>query len=170
MLVLFCCVQVVVCVMLNLFVVIGKGVVVLYGVDGDIVVCDVVEVMMILFGLVEWIVEEVQFDVVIVFVGCGFVFVFCFVDVLVKVGVVFGFFIDQVLWFVFVMLEGLFLMVVLVDVLLVVLVDCVVSFGGLICEGLNVLDYDDVLVWLLMEMLMVFVWCNGEMVVVVWWE
>ena len=143
----------------NLPVALGKGVVALYGDDHDGLAAD----LMAPLGLVEWIADEAQFDVVTALAGSGPAFLYRFVDALATAGVALGLSADQSKRLALATVEGAAAMAAGSRETPATLADRVASPGGSTREGLNVLDRDAALRTLLTETLAAAARRNGEL-------
>lgn len=142
----------------NLPVAIGKGVVAMHGARTD-----AIDALMAPLGLVEWIADEAQFDLVTALAGSGPAFLYRFIDALARAGAQLGLRNDQAERLALATVEGSSLLAASADATPEVLAERVASPGGSTREGLNVLDRDEALVALLRETLEAATRRNGEM-------
>lgn len=127
----------IVCLMFNMFVVIGQGIIVIIGnVNVFELQMVLVEGLLFVVGCVVCLQVEDQMDVVIVLLGFGLVYVFYMIEVMVVVGQVEGLFFELVLELVCVIVVGVGVLVILVDEDLVVLCQNVIFLGGMMVVGL----------------------------------
>lgn len=136
----------------NLPVAMGKGVVALHGAHGAEAGARA-EALMTPLGLVEWIDDERQFDLVTALAGSGPAFLYRFVDALARAGEGLGLPPEQAARLALATIEGAASLAARADVPAAVLADRVASPGGSTREGLNVLDRDNALVRLLTDTL-----------------
>ena len=148
----------------NLPVAIGKGVVALHGERGTEAGARAAALMDPL-GLVEWIGDERQFDLVTALAGSGPAFLYRFIDALARAGAALGLPEAQAARLALATVEGAASLAGGADAAPGELADRVASPGGSTREGLNVLDRDDALVRLLTETLDAATRRNGEMAV-----
>lgn len=146
----------------NLPVAIGKGVVALHGPRQTDAGARAAALMAPL-GLVEWIEDERQFDLVTALAGSGPAFLYRFVDALARAGQELGLAGEQAARLALATVEGSALLAAQAGVPPAELADRVASPGGSTREGLNVLDHDDALVRLLIETLAAATRRNVEM-------
>ena len=119
----------------NTPVALGRGVV---GLHGDM--APEVEALMSPLGLVEWIADEVLFDVVTALAGSGPAFLFRFIDALARAGAALGLPADQAARLAIAMTDGAAGLAAAASEPPTVLADRVASPGGMTRKGLNVLD------------------------------
>lgn len=123
----------VVCVMFNMLVLIGQGIVGFF-VCVVVLVEDkvLVEQVLVLIGMSLWVGQEMDLDVVIVFLGFGLVYFFYIVEVMMVVVVDMGLMVEQGCQFVFVICGGVVVLGLQLSELLVVLCEWVMFKGGMI--------------------------------------
>lgn len=146
----------------NLPVAIGKGVVALHTNSDAAPVRAAAEALMAPLGHVEWV-DPSLFDVVTALSGSGPGFTYRFIDALAKGGEALGLPAEQSLRLARATVEGSAMLAAAADDTPATLADRVASPGGSTREGLNVLDADQALVWLLTETLAAATRRNAEM-------
>tara|TARA_R110000782_G_scaffold78276_5_gene155196 strand:- start:82332 stop:83147 length:816 start_codon:yes stop_codon:yes gene_type:complete len=104
-------------------------------------------------GLVEWIADEGDFNLVTAVTGCGPAFVFRFIDALAQAARTLGMEEGQARRFAMATVQGAASLAAQADEPPATLADRVASKGGMTREGLDVLDADERLVALLSETL-----------------
>ncbi|MBV9842429.1 MAG: pyrroline-5-carboxylate reductase [Sphingomonadaceae bacterium] len=119
---------------------IGKGVLALYAAEADATARDATARLMAALGLVEWLADEGQFDVVTALSGSGPAFLFRYIDALAKAGATLGLPPDQAARLALATVEGAALLAAQADEPPGVLADRVASPGGTTRAGLNILD------------------------------
>lgn len=123
----------VVCVMFNIFVLFGVGVIGLYVMFlVDLQQYVQVEQVLVSVGCMVWIECEVLMDLVIVVFGSGLVYVFLLVEVMEVVGIVQGLLVDVVCMLVVQILLGVLCMLDEVGESLIEFCCCVMLFNGII--------------------------------------
>lgn len=141
-------------VMPNTPVALGQGVCALYG---DSTTSDVgkarAAALMQPLGLVEWIGDEAQFNLVTAVSGCGPAFLFRFIDALGSAAAQLGMDQDQARRLALATVQGAANLAAVSSVSPAQLADNVASPGGMTREGLNVLDADHQLERLLLDTL-----------------
>ncbi len=140
-------------IMPNTPVALGKGVLALHAGDIPAKLRDVAAAMMAPLGLVEWIADEGQFDLVTAISGCGPAFLFRFIDALGAAAADLGLPADQAARLALATVEGAAALAAAADVSPATLADRVASPGGMTREGLDVLDAGDRLASLLTDTL-----------------
>ena len=128
----------------NLPVGIGKGVVALNGPIDDAAARGA-EALMAPLGLVEWIGDAAQFDVVTALAGSGPAFLYRFIDALARGGAALGLPAEQAARLAVATVEGAALLAARASETPGALADQVASPGGSTREGLNVLDAEGAL-------------------------
>jgi pyrroline-5-carboxylate reductase len=146
----------------NLPVAIGQGVVALHGGRGT-EAGDRAAALMAPLGLVEWIGDERQFDLVTALAGSGPAFLYRFIEALARAAAALGMAEDQAARLALATVQGSALLAARADLAPGALADRVASPGGSTREGLNVLDADAALVRLLTETLAAATRRNGEL-------
>lgn len=129
-------------IMPNMPVALGKGVCALHADDVPAGMRDSAAAMMAPLGLVEWIADEGQFDLVTAISGCGPAFLFRFIDALGAAGAELGLPADQAARLALATVEGAAALAAAADVSPATLADRVASPGGMTRVGLDVLDAD----------------------------
>ncbi|WP_414901784.1 pyrroline-5-carboxylate reductase [Sphingomonas flavalba] len=148
----------------NTPVAIGKGVVGLHaGTEADAGARDAAAALMAPLGLVEWIADEEQFDLVTALSGSGPAFLFRFVGALATAGAELGLPADQAARLAIATVEGAALLAAASDETPGKLADRVASPGGSTRKGLDVLDAEGGLLPLLRETLAAAARRNAEM-------
>ena len=147
----------------NLPVGIGRGVVALHTGADDPVIRGLAEALAQPLGLVEWIADEAQFDLVTALAGSGPGFVFRFIDALARAGAALGLPEDQAARLALATVEGSAIMAADAAETPATLADRVASPGGSTRKGLDVLDAGDALISLLVETLDASARRNGDM-------
>lgn len=137
-------------IMPNLPAVLGKGVIALHCAEGADAATSA---LMAPLGLVEWIGDESQLHLVAALAASGPAFLYRFIDALGVAGARLGLAPDQSARLALAMVEGSALLAAQSGEAPAVLADRVASKGGMTREGLDVLDADEALVWLLTETL-----------------
>jgi pyrroline-5-carboxylate reductase len=122
----------------NTPVAIGRGVVALHGDAGAR--CAELEGLMRPLGLIEWVADEDQFDLVTALAGSGPAFVFRFISALAEAGVALGLQDDQALRLAHATVEGAAGLAVRSGESPAALADRVASPGGMTRKGLDILD------------------------------
>jgi len=141
-------------IMPNTPVALGKGVCALFaGPDTHDIDRHMVEGLLGPLGLVEWMDDEAQFNLITALTGCGPAFVFRFVDALARAAAEIGLEHQQALRLAVATVEGASALAASADVDPATLADRVASKGGMTREGLDVMDQDDRLVRLMVETL-----------------
>jgi pyrroline-5-carboxylate reductase len=140
-------------IMPNLAVALGKGVCALHAGEMPANMRGAAAAMMAPLGLVEWIADEGQFDLVTAINGCGPAFLFRFIDALGAAGAALGLPADQAARLALATVDGAAALATAADVSPGTLADRVASPGGMTREGLDVLDADGRLQTLLTETL-----------------
>lgn len=146
----------------NLPVAIGKGVVALHGERGTEAGARA-EALMVPLGLVEWIADERQFDLITALAGSGPAFLYRFIDALARAGEGLGLSPAQAARLALATVAGSASLAAQADVPAAALADRVASPGGSTRKGLDVLDHDGALVGLLAETLAAATRRNAEM-------
>jgi len=141
-------------IMPNTPVALGKGVCALYA-DGltDDAAKSMAEGLLAPLGLVEWMTDEAQFNLVTALMGCGPAFVFRFIDTMSQAASELGLEPQQALRLATATVEGASALAAAADVAPAVLADRVASKGGMTREGLDVMDQDDRLATLMVDTL-----------------
>lgn len=141
-------------VMPNMPVSLGKGVCALYA-DATAAADtrQAAELLLAPLGLVEWIADEDDFNLVTAVTGCGPAFVFRFIDALAQAAEALGMEEGQARRFAMATVQGAASLAAQAGEPPAILADRVASKGGMTREGLDVLDADDRLVALLSETL-----------------
>lgn len=111
------------------------------------------EALMRPLGLVEWISDETQFNLVTALSGCGPAYLFRFIDALAGAAAQLGLPSDQAARLALATVQGASTLAANADVPPGVLADRVASPGGMTREGMNVLDANDRLLTLLTDTL-----------------
>jgi pyrroline-5-carboxylate reductase len=122
----------------NTPVVLGRGVIALYG-DAGARTAEL-EVLMHPLGLAEWAADEARFDQMNALIGCGPAFLFRFIDALAAAGTALGLPADQALRLATAMVDGAAGLAAASEESPAVLADRVASPGGMTRKGLDVLD------------------------------
>lgn len=104
-------------------------------------------------GLVEWIMDEGQFNLVTALSGCGPAYLFRFIDALAIAGARLGLPADQAARLALATVQGAATLASAANEAPGVLADRVASPGGMTREGMNVLDADERLIGLLTDTL-----------------
>ena len=141
-------------IMPNTPVALGKGVCALYaGPSAGIDQRELATTLLTPLGVVEWLEQEDQFNLVTALTGCGPAFLFRFTDALAKAACELGMDDAQALRFSVALVEGAAALAASAKEDPATLADRVASKGGMTREGLDVLDKDDRLVRLMTETL-----------------
>lgn len=141
-------------IMPNTPVALGKGVCALYaGPSADIDQRKLATTLLTPLGVVEWLEQEDQFNLVTALTGCGPAFLFRFTDALARAACELGMDDAQALRFSVALVEGAAALAASAKEDPATLADRVASKGGMTREGLDVLDKDDRLVRLMTETL-----------------
>ena len=147
----------------NLPVSIGKGAVALHG-SGDLDPWrDRIDALMAPLGLIEWVADERDLDIVTALGGSGPAFLYRFVDALAAAAAALGLPGDQSARLALATVEGAALLAAGADEPPRALADRVASPGGSTREGLDILDRDDALTKLIAETLAAATRRNREM-------
>jgi len=133
----------------NLPVALGRGVVALHADGADTGTRDRVGALMAPLGLVEWIADARDFDLVTALAGSGPAFLYRFVDALAHAAADLGLGPDQAARLALATVEGAARLAAEADAAPAVLADRVASPGGSTRAGLDILDRDDALIVLL---------------------
>lgn len=138
----------------NMPVAIGKGVTAVHADDAlDSATRQSVDALLVPLGLVEWIADEAQFDLVTALSGCGPAFVYRFIDALAQAATELGLPADQALRLARATVEGGASVAANAHDSPSTLADAVASPGGMTREGLNILDADGRLATLMVDVL-----------------
>jgi pyrroline-5-carboxylate reductase len=149
-------------VMPNMPVLIGRGVMALYGDGLHDAGREMAAALMAPLGIVEWIADEALFDAVTALSGCGPAFLFRFIDAMAQAGAALGLPADQAARLALATVEGSALLAAASDETPAAIADRVASPGGSTREGLNVLDRADGIVALMERTLAASAQRNAE--------
>lgn len=141
-------------IMPNTPVALGKGVCALYAdelTDDD--AKSMAQGLLAPLGLVEWMTDEAQFNLITALTGCGPAFVFRFIDMMAQAASELGLEQEQALRLALATAEGASALAVSAGVDPATLADRVASKGGMTREGLDVMDQNDRLAMLMTDTL-----------------
>jgi pyrroline-5-carboxylate reductase len=137
----------------NTPVALGQGVCALHVDCASAEVMHIVADLMVPLGLVEWIDDEAQFNLVTAISGCGPAFVFRFIDALAGAATELGMAPDQAQRLAIATVQGAASLAAKSAYNPAQLADNVASPGGMTREGLNVMDSDGRINSLLLDIL-----------------